>query len=397
MVSESKEGAANSGKLWRGLKAYLDLVIQQGLTAVIIAGTVIALVILHIGAGAASSEELEPRGIPVETVTAERSSSYTVERRYAAVIEAAKAADVGFEVGGRVVEVLAEIGDAVEAGDALGSLDRSRLNDRSTSLEASIAETEALLVRARAAYDRQSGLAAENATSQAALEAAKAELGAAVAVKQRLAAELRTAQTNVRDTVLRAPFTGTVTERRFDVGDVLAAGAPVMRLVQSSSREARASVPVSVLSSIAPGDDVSLIWNRKRSSGLVKSVVPEVDARTRSATLVIALPGDMKPVIGETVTLLLHQEIEGEGYWVSVQALVADLKGLFAVQVAQPIADNAMVIARAPVEILYTDGKRAFVSGTLEDGDLIVMQGTNRVVPGQRVTLARAKGPEPLQ
>lgn len=388
MTQPSHDAAAASTPASSFIRRFLSVLVQSGMTVAIALGVVIALALIHMAAGDEPGEK-RIRALPVVTQDAVLEGSYEIERRYTALIAAANAADIGFEVGGRVVAVEADIGDRVEAGDPIGRIDTRRLEVRVNSLQAALAEAEANAARATSEFRRQEDLLAGQATSRSRFETARADAQSATATVQRLSADLDAASTDLDDAVLTAPFAGTVTARNFDVGDVVAAGAPVVRLIQSSSREARAALPVSAVGALEPGDAVRVVWNRRDAVATVKSVVPEVNVQTQSATLVVALPPDVTPTIGETITVLLSQTIDTPGFWVPVSALVADLKGLFAVQIVEPTDDGGFTIARAPIEILYTDGERAFVNGTLEPGDQLVATGANRVSPGQRVTLSR--------
>ncbi|MBI1392807.1 MAG: efflux RND transporter periplasmic adaptor subunit [Alphaproteobacteria bacterium] len=375
-----------------GIRRVFSFLFQLSFAAAVLVGVGFILTIIHITSPLAVAQARANNRMPVVTEPARPEASFDVERRYAGVIEAARAADIGFEVSGRVVEVSIDIGSDVKRGDVLGRLDVVRLSASVSELEARLSEAEANRLQAQQEFDRQRALDAENATSEARVQSARAALASAAASVASLEAQIRSARADLNDAVLRAPFDGVVTARTFDVGDVVQAGAAAIRLVQSSSREARVAMPIDVASELKTGDPARLVWRGRTYEASVKSVVPEVDAASRSATVVVALPAEATPAIGETVTLLLRQTIQQSGYWVPVASLVADLKGLFAVQIASVTDEGAFRIARAPVQVLYTDGERAFVSGTLQAGDEVVVQGTNRVSPGQYVVLSRLGG-----
>ena len=82
------------------------------------------------------------------------------------------------------------------------------------------------------------------------------------------------------------------------------------------------------------------------------------------------------------------------GTWLSLSALTESSRGLWAAYVAdelpaQESTDGATHrLVRRDVEIVHVDSERVFVRGTLADGDVVVQEGLQRLVPEQRVRLA---------
>ena len=80
------------------------------------------------------SNTAEP--LPVSVVTVRAQDRYIATRRFSGRIEAAEVSDVGFQVAGKVAEVLVKIGDRVEKDDIVARLDPARLKDRLDELAA---------------------------------------------------------------------------------------------------------------------------------------------------------------------------------------------------------------------------------------------------------------------
>jgi len=90
---------------------------------------------------------------------------------------------------------------------------------------------------------------------------------------------------------------------------------------------------------------------------------------------------------GEIVTLLLEREIDERGAWVPLAALQESDRGLWSLlTVAEE--DSKSIVRREAAEVLHVDGAHAYVRGTFEPGASVIANGTNRIVPGQRVALA---------
>ncbi len=389
MSQDSAEHKSGLARLRSGLTIHrLGFIFSLALGTVVVCGAVLALLLLSETSADQPVRSRLSEPLRVETISAISQAEYTVLRRYTALIEAAKASDVGFEVSGRITDIYVDIGDQAKRGDIIARIDTRRLHGTLTELRSQLEDARATATQRRLELQRQESLASRDATSGRQLEEARANSESADAQVGRIEAQIRIAEVDLDDAALSAPFDGVVTGRYVSVGDMAQSQSAVVRLVQSSSREAHAALPISAANALTVGDRVRLNWNAQDYEATVKSVVPEISPGARSATVVIALPGKVTPAIGETLTVLVEQTVPGKGHWVPVVSLVSDLKGLFAVQ-AVVRRDGRSTIQRAPVEILYTDGVRAFVSGTLSDDAEVVVSGTHRVLPGQVVTATR--------
>jgi len=209
-------------------------------------------------------ERMEMKPPAVNLVQVERRDAPQL-RRYAAQLRPWMEAGVPAEVAGRVVEVLVEGGDEVEAGQPLIRLDEtlSRIavdQARSRYEEAVRLQAEAQrLLRTRAISETafQSQVATVR-TDQAALADAT----------ERLA----------RHTV-RAPFTGVVNERLVDLGDAVNLNEPVVRLVDLEKLRVEFYVSENDLFAFPVGKPVSL----QLQSQPGRAFTPEVDFVARSA------------------------------------------------------------------------------------------------------------------
>lgn len=152
---------------------------------------------------------------------------------------------------------------------------------------------------------------------------------------------------DLADTRLRAPFDGTVTALSFERGDVVAAGSPVRRLIDSDSAEARVGVPLLMALQARAGDAVTLLWRDQEISGPVRAVVPQITAASQTMLVTVEIPDAITPLECETVQPVLSLRVERDGFWVPLDALVSDLRGLFAAQIADPSDDSPHPIRRA--------------------------------------------------
>jgi RND family efflux transporter MFP subunit len=220
-----------------------------------------------------------------------------VAKPYPGVIVSGYTADVGVEIGGSVVEVLARTGGKVQAGDALLRIDprtagddlrvaQARLSQQRSTIErasAELAEAEDLLKRFRSITDgvaERTLVAAETRAQQAraAVQEAKAGLG----MQQ---AQIDRQRTHSDKHVIRAPFEGVVVALYVDPGDVAVPGQVVARVI-TEDYYVRFALPPDDTAGRMPGLALSvLLPSGETLPAEVTDVQPEVDA---AAQLVFA-------------------------------------------------------------------------------------------------------------
>lgn len=143
-----------------------------------------------------------------------------------------------------VTAVLVEIGDRVQEGSVLATLESS-----DARLLVDVAEPEAEIARTN--LERVQELAATGAVSQVELEDALLRSRTADAV-------LEKARLNLSRTTVRAPFAGVVSRRHVRVGEMVDDEAPLFRITALAPLRARLLVPESEMTGIAPGAPVRL-------------------------------------------------------------------------------------------------------------------------------------------
>ncbi|MBE9080009.1 efflux RND transporter periplasmic adaptor subunit [Romeria aff. gracilis LEGE 07310] len=378
--------------------------------------------------------------LPVQTQILDPASEYQVERTYTGEITARRSSELGFEQAGTLVKVLVEEGDTVAAGDPIARLDTRSLQTQRQQLEAqrrqalaraqelqrgprqediaaaaaAVQDLQAQVDLARLQQQRRENLYAQGAISQEerdekAFNASALEnrLSQAQSQLDELKAGTRVEQVNAQDaevdqidaslssvdvslskSTIYAPFDGRVSQRLIDEGTVVGAGQAVVRLVEGEALEARIGVPANQADAIAPGSPQTVEVNGQFFSATVTALLPELDETSQTVTVVLALPAEAQPTIGATARLILQDQQSETGYWLPTTALVAGDRGLWSAYVLtepeEPAADGHRV-ARREVEVLYTEGDRAFVRGLLQPGEEVVTSGTHRIVPGQLV------------
>ena len=338
--------------------------------------------------GAAVVDDAAPR-TPVGVMSVELAPGYTVTRRFTGQIEAAARTDLGFETGGRVTEVLVEEGDVVAAGDVLARLDISALIPERAALEAELAALTADAELARLTLARNDALTERGFRSVAAQDEARLTLARAEAGMAAVRARIAGVDVRLEKSVLTAPFDARIGARMADPGQTAAAGQAVLVLFDAAPARARVGLPPDLAAGLAVGDTVALESNGAPLEATVLQVRPDLDPGTRSRSVVVTLPEGAAHVLGDTVALMLTQNVEDPGFWAPLGALREGVRGSWSVMAVETTAQGDRTLPAA-VEVIHNDGARVFLRGALPPGARIVAEAPDRVAPGQLV-LAQAE------
>jgi len=350
---------------------------------IVIAGVAFFLAQGLIGLRSGVAEERgEP--LPVSVVTVASQDSYRAVRRFPGRIAAAQVSDVGFQVGGEILEVVVQVGDAVATGAPLARIDPERLTLRIAELEAARAEASASLTRAEATLKRTQDLLADGFATEQALDNNLAERDGLKARVRQLTRSIENARVDLQDTTLAAPFGGVVVGRYLDAGATVAPGQPVVRLNENGALEAVVGVPARFARRVRVGDAFTLSSADLSAAAIVSGVSDEIDDATQTVSVRLEFTEDPGFIPGGLVRLTLEEERRGVGVWVPALALSEGYRGLWSVYVVEGEQDEAR-IARKDVEVIHIGNDRVYVRGALEDGDRVVTAAPFRFVPGQRV------------
>lgn len=352
----------------------------------------IALVILLFAAGFskvdAQDREASAARVDVKPVTLQNGFHMPVS--VFGLIESPRQAKVGFEREGLVADVLVEEGDSVSEGQQLASLDTQRIEAQRAELNASLARAKAESSLASLTVERIQSLVASKVESAQRLDEAKARVEAASAQVNEVKAALASLQVESEKSVIVAPFTGVVDARMIDAGTVVSAGTPILSLTSQSALQARFALPSDIASAAEPGKHVQLTVNGQSLTGQVSHRLALRQQATRTIDILVTLPQDSGVMPGDMASMQTGKEREERGAWVPVTALSNGTRGLWRLFVVKTADSGEPVLEGRTVEVIYTDGERAFVRGAISEGDQFVVSGTHRLSPGQTVSVITA-------
>jgi len=336
-----------------------------------------------------------PAPIPVRVVRAELQETLSLAERYAGIAETRRASSLGFERGGRITAISADVGDQVKRGAVLARLDTRALEAQLASARAQVREAEAARTLAIATVERLRPLFAEDLTPKQRLDEAEAALTQAEARISAMEASAELIEVQIGLSRIKAPFDGVITSRTADEGTIASPSAPILSIAETGEVEFRFGLPGAIAEGLS--DDTPFTLTRQDGTKIdvrLKARTGVVDAAGRTVEVVFANAGAVEVRSGEVVSLEFASELNERGLWLPVSALNEASRGLWSVYVAEPFEGGYRATPRL-VEIVQAEEARAFVRGSVGDGDRVILSGLQRLSPGMPVTPNEA-GPESI-
>ena len=359
--------------------------------AVVLGGTAAALglaaVLVSLGTSeiAARAEKLpsstETAPVPVRIVQLVERTGYEVTSRYSGRVEARQVVDIGFEAGGTISEIRVEEGDRVAAGEILAQVDTRALSADRAAQVAALEALKAQAELARLTADRQKALLDQNHVSAQRYDEARLQLVAVEAQIRQAEAAVVAIDVALDKTVLRAPFDAVVGRRSADLGARISAGTPVLRLFEEGATRFRLGLPEQVAAQFSEGDQLSVEISGTDYAATVELIRPDIEPATRTRPVILTLAGATHLPEAALGSMEVMRTAPGEGAWVPTAALTEGVRGLWTLY----LVDDGKA-RREAVELIHSDGDRAFVRGAFGDAASIIAEGPHRLSDGQPVT-----------
>lgn len=220
-------------------------------------------------------------------------------------ITANTAPEISAEVEGRVIAVLHDAGDRVQAGTVLAQLETTQLGLDEKAAAADFARVDAQIAQDRRTLERSKELFARGFVSRNALDAATTQLDAQTAAGNAAQARLASSSNRLAKAAVLAPVSGTLESRKISVGDYIKVGVPLFKIAQSGALRAQLPFPEVVARHLKAGQKarlVSPIEPDLEVNAIVKEVRPMVGEGSRAVTAVVDFdnPGSWRA--GATIT-----------------------------------------------------------------------------------------------
>lgn len=320
-------------------------------------------------------------------------SGLTAEEVYAGEVRAQVESAQGFRVGGKVLRRHVEVGQRVKAGQLLMELDPADLRLAAEAGQAQVAAARTQRDLAAADLKRFSELKAQGFISGAELERREASLAAAEASLRQAMAQASVQGNQAAYAQLRADGDGVVLSVGAEPGQVVSAGAVVVRIARDGVRDVVFGVPEDRVASVRVGDRVQVqLWASHEAplEAMVREVAASADPAGRTFQVRVALPAGAPVVLGATARVSFGT------HGGSQQAIRLPTSALAKVGNDTVVwvfdAKNSTVQPR-PVQVVMADGNDVVLQGGVQPGEEIVATGVHVLTPGQQVTRFGASRP----
>ena len=289
---------------------------------------------------------------------------------------------------GTILEMGPREGQRVAAGKLLARIDTRELEDKLASLEAELQGAAADVERKTRDAQRAGKLLKDHAISEADADQLRTAENTAREQMHSLEKQIAAERTHLGYARVTAPFSGVISERLADPGDLALVGQPIYRLVATDAARLEVRLPAEVLEQVAPGTEV-VVSHRGQSMTLhADRVFPSLDQRSlgRMESDVPELPFGVAP--GALLRARVITAAVDDALLVPADALLPGSDSSRG-QVLKLDGNDPPKVRAVPVSIRLRTADRIAVDGDLAPGD--------RVVTAHETTLLRLRDGDPVR
>ncbi|TFG66202.1 MAG: efflux RND transporter periplasmic adaptor subunit [Nitrospirales bacterium] len=334
-----------------------------------------------------------PKGRPPTPVRVAEVVNRTVQKTIELVgtVEPWRRSVVAGELAALVEKFPVDEGMAVKRGDMLAQLRTDTLTIQLNAAEATHRESEARYQQAKKDLARIKTLFSKELITQKEYDDAVTQ-EAALALRL---AQLESALLQVRDRLKKArvvaPFDGWVTKEFTEVGQWIEAGGPIVELVDLSRVQVEVPLPERYVGEINVGASATATFDGIpgfKAKGKVFSVVAQADRNSRTFPIKVELPNvDLRIKSGLVSRVILQVGAPYEALVIPKDALV--LRG--GAEFVFVLKDGS--VSQVPVVPVNHVNDEVEVSGSLESGMVVVVEGNERLFSGQPVRVLEEESP----
>lgn len=242
------------------------------------------------GCSTDDASPVAPAAIAFETITVAPTAG-SRERVWDGVVQAVNQATVSAQTAGRVVELPFDVNDYVAAGSVIVRFTDVEQQSAKRQAEAALRAAQATEREAQLAFQRAREMLDKNLIAKAAYDQALARRDAAAAGLEAARAGLREAGEQVDYTVVRAPYSGILTERHVQVGETVRPGQPLLSGLSLAKLRVEVDVPQSDVAAIRAQQKAAILLGDGRRIEAAELVVfPYADPATHSFRVRLELP-----------------------------------------------------------------------------------------------------------
>jgi RND family efflux transporter MFP subunit len=348
----------------------------------LLAGASLALMVIALsGCNDTVAQKAAPtRPVLVATVHYEAEAP---ERSFVGTIKPRIETDMGFRVPGKVAKRLVEVGQTVEVGQPLATLDEVDLKLQAEQAEAELRASTGVLAQAAAAETRAKELRAKGWATDAQMDQARATADEARARLNRAQRSVELTNNSLSYATLVADTRGVVTATLVDAGQVVSAGQTAIRVARFAEKEAVVAIPETLLGRAKDGVATVTLWSEpdKKYAAKLREIAPAADPATRTYQAKFSLPeaGDSVS-LGMTATLSLADRATDRVARLPLSALFSE-----GGDPSFYVVDDKGELALKPVTVKSYESNDVVISGGVEEGAKVVALGVQKLDPARKV------------
>ncbi|TMP44755.1 efflux RND transporter periplasmic adaptor subunit [Pseudoalteromonas citrea] len=314
----------------------------------------------------------EKKSLPIAAYTLKLEPGYTQVRAVTGKVIKQHEASLSFEFSGKVQSIHFDQGEWVDTGQVIATQDTQLLEIEKLQLEAEKAKLYAQLKLAKIEQKRFEKLSKKNYSAAQQLDEVTTKIEVITAEHALLDANLQSVAVRLKKAQLVAPFSGLIAQRHVHLGEIASSGQAMVTLLEQNKSQVVLGVPMSLQHAI--NDTMMVAVSQAQYRVKLLSRGAQVDSVSRTLMMRFELPDDAPVYAGELARMVITTFTEQPGFWIPLSALTDGVRGTWQVY---GVKDNT--INSIAVNVHYTDGEYAYVSGALSEHPLIVANGLHKV------------------
>lgn len=288
-------------------------------------------------------------------------------------IQAVEQAEISSKISGNILEITVDLGSRVQKGDLLVKLSAGEIS-------AQVQQAAAQLEQAKRNLAREEKLLKQNAATPETVKT----LNDTVRISQ---AAFLESQTMLDYTVISAPFTGIITQKVANVGDLATPGKPLLRIEGENNLEIVTDIPESLVHKVELGEVLHAIIpaTGTKVSGVVTEISPTADPSSRTTPIKIKI--DNEPILRSGQFARVMFTFEGSRTLAVPEDAVVPYGQMDRVFIAKDQKSHLRLVRTGSL-LTATDGSRRIeILSGLSEGETVVTVGNNTLQAGQPIKI----------
>jgi membrane fusion protein (multidrug efflux system) len=352
------------------------------------------------GSGDKGKDQQDGQPPPAVVVAPVLQKTVPISAEYVARTEARKTVEIKARVGGYLEKIFFKEGRKIKAGDLLFVIDQRPYKAVLQDAQGQLAQAEAALEKAQKDVDRYRPLVAQDAAPQQDLDKAEAEAKVSTAAIVKAKAAIQNAELDLKFTEIHAPITGIIGKEEVAVGNLVTKDKTLLTTMSSWD-------PMRVVFSISESEYLVLskkypkeskegsVDNPRKDFELImadNSIYPfkgtlsfvdrALDLTTGTLNVYASFPNPdrlLRPGLFARIRVPFEDKPDA---LLVPQKAVQEMQGVQTVMVVGP--ENKVALRTVTLGERYKD--YYIVTKGVEAGELIVVEGLQKAIPGQKVT-----------